>query len=160
MKLGHGEKLTRREFLKLLRIAIIDLALAGIGGAAYSTLIEPGLFRMEQVQLKLKRLPRAFSGLRVVQISDLHMGGWMNHVRLQRVADLVMAQKPDLLLITGDFLLGWGFNEALKQALLDLGKVLSAVAASVPSFAVSATMIIGPMPRPSARCCVCPGLGT
>ncbi len=92
--------------------------------------------KVETVRLELARLPRAFSGFRLAQISDIHMGGWMNLDRFQQVADLVAAQKPDVLLITGDFLFGHRFTRASRQGLNDLTKVLSPLAASIPSFAV------------------------
>jgi len=94
------------------------------------------LFSVETVHLKLRRLPQGFSGFRVAQISDIHMGGWMNYARFQHVADLVMAQKPDVLFITGDFLKGRSFTETSKQAIRDLMKVLCPLAAVIPSFAV------------------------
>ena len=94
------KKLTRRDFLKLLKAGAIDLALLALGGVGYSVLVEPAWFSVETVRLNLPRLPRAFSGLRVAQISDIHMGGWMNLARFQRVADLIIAQKPEFLLVT------------------------------------------------------------
>lgn len=92
--------------------------------------------KVETVRLELARLSRAFSGFRAVQISDIHMGGWMNRDRFQQVADRVAAQNPDVLLITGDFLFGHRFTERSRQGLTDLGAVLSPLAASIPSFAV------------------------
>jgi predicted MPP superfamily phosphohydrolase len=94
------------------------------------------LFSVEIIHLKLNRLPKGFSGFRVAQISDIHMGGWMNYARFQHVADLVVAQKPDILVITGDFLKGRSFTEATKQGIKDLTKVLRPLAALIPSFAV------------------------
>lgn len=94
------------------------------------------LFSVETVHLNLRRLPQGFSGFRVAQISDIHMGGWMNYDRFQHVADLVVVQKPDVLFITGDFLKGRSFTEASKQAIRDLRKVLCPLAAAIPSFAV------------------------
>ena len=81
--------ITRHEFLKLMGMGFIDLLLAALGGIGYSTLLEPGLFKIENVRLELKRLPKVFSGLRIAQISDIHMGGWMNLERFQRVADMI-----------------------------------------------------------------------
>jgi predicted MPP superfamily phosphohydrolase len=130
------KKLTRRDFLKLLKVGAIDLALLALGGLGYSILVGPAHFTMETVHLKLPRLPRAFAGLRIAQMSDIHMGSWMNLDRFQQVADLVLAQKPDLLLITGDFLFGHNFNEVSKGYLKDLITVLSPLAATLPSFAV------------------------
>ena len=131
-----AKKVTRRGFLKFLWYGLIDLALLSMGGVIFDALAGRGSFSVETIPLKLKRLPKVFSGLRVAQISDIHMGGWMNSARLQKVADLIISQKPDLLLITGDFLLGHDFSEAAKQALVDLATVLTPLAESVPSFAV------------------------
>jgi predicted MPP superfamily phosphohydrolase len=96
----------------------------------------PHWIKVENVQLKLARLPRVFSGFRMAQISDIHMGGWMNLDRFQQVADGVRAQKPDILLITGDFLFGHRFTERSKRGLANLAKALSSLTVSIPSFAV------------------------
>ena len=95
-------KLTRRDFLKLLKAGAINLAALTLAGLGYTVLVGPGQLTIETVQLKLPRLSRAFAGLRIVQISDIHMGSWMNLERFQQVANLVHAQKSDLLLINGD----------------------------------------------------------
>jgi len=134
--MSDGKKLTRRDFLKFIWHGFVYFGLLTTGGVGYGALVEPGLFSVETVRLKLKKLPRSFSGLRVVQISDIHMGGWMNLDRFQQVADLIVAEKPDILLITGDFLLGHQFTDHMKQALEDLTTVLSFLAESIPSFAV------------------------
>jgi uncharacterized protein len=134
--MDDGKKLTRRDFLKLLKAATLDFSLLAVGGVGYGFFVEPGWVKVEAVRLKLPRLAPVFSGLRMAQISDIHMGGWMNIERLQYVADLVAAQKPDLLLITGDFLFGHHFSEATKDSINDVIKVLSPLARFIPSFAV------------------------
>jgi len=131
-----GKRLSRRDFLKLLKTGAIDLALLAVGGGIYSFLVEPARIKIESVKLKLRRLTPEFSGICIAQISDIHMGGWMNLDRFQQVADLVVAQKPDLLLITGDFLIGHNFTEASRGDLNDLIAVLSPLAATLPTFAV------------------------
>ena len=125
----------RRSFLKLLWFGLIDLVLLAIGGVGYGVWVEPKLFQLEQVRLKLKRLPRAFSGLRIAQLSDIHMGGWMNPDRLTQVVEQIRLQQPDLLLLTGDFVVGHNFTAASRHSLTDLRVVLAPLAASVPSFA-------------------------
>jgi len=130
------QRVTRRDFLKLLWVGFVDLLLLSTGGTGYGLLIEPSMFKVEYIQLKIRRLPKAFSGIRVAQISDIHMGGWMNVERLQQVADLVIAQKPDVLVITGDFLKGRSFTESARHAVKDLTKVLRPLAAALPTFAV------------------------
>jgi predicted MPP superfamily phosphohydrolase len=115
---------------------LIDLALLAVGGAGYSALIEPGWLRVETVPLKLRRLSQALSGIRIALISDIHMGGWMTAERLQHVADVVLEQRPDILLITGDFVTGHGFTESKQQALKNMADVLTPLASTIPSFAV------------------------
>jgi len=132
----NRDRLTRRDFLKMLKAGAINLAALALGGVGYGLMAGPAHYTVETVSLKLPRLPREFSGLRIAQISDIHMGSWMNLDRLQQAADLVLAQKPDLLILTGDFLFGHNFNEASHGHLKDLGTVLAPLAAALPSFAV------------------------
>jgi uncharacterized protein len=98
--------------------------------------VEPNWLKVEDVKLKLPRLPRVFSGFRLGQISDIHMGGWMDVDRFRHVADVVITQKPDALLITGDFLTGHRFNDASMQDVRDLITVLSPLAKSIPTFGI------------------------
>lgn len=130
------QKSIRPDFFETLRTGCINLALQAIRAIGYTDFGEPDGFAVETVHLKLRRLPRTFSGFCVAQISDLHMGGWMNLDRLQHVADLIVAQNPDVLTITGDFLKGRSFTEASEQGIRDFVRVISPLAASVPTFAV------------------------
>jgi predicted MPP superfamily phosphohydrolase len=131
-----GLRITRRDFLKLMGVAALDVFLLAIGGMGYGYLMEPNWFKVETILLKLPRLSPRFSGLRIAQISDIHMGGWMNLERLQRAADLVLDQKPDVLLITGDFLIGGDLAAISDQTIRDLMTGLSRLASAVPTFAV------------------------
>jgi predicted MPP superfamily phosphohydrolase len=130
------QKSIHYDFLEILRAGCINVALQALRALGYSDFGEPKGFVVETVHLRLNRLPRVFSGFRVAQISDLHMGGWMNLDRLQHVADLITAQKPDVLTITGDFLKGRSFTEDSKQWVNDLISVFFPLAASIPTFAV------------------------
>ena len=130
------KNLTRRDFLKLLKAAAIDLTLLAIGGSSYGLLVAPGQVKIESVRLKLGRLSPAFHGIRIVQLSDIHMGGWMDAERLQHIANMVLAQKPDLLFLTGDFLIGHNFGKKHQQYIDDLTAILSPLAELIPSFAI------------------------
>ncbi|HUE98608.1 MAG TPA: metallophosphoesterase [Anaerolineales bacterium] len=124
-----------RRFSSVLGV-LLDFVLPVGDAKSYRSLAEANWFKVETVRLELKRLSDVFSGLRVAQISDIHMGGWMNIDRLQLVADWLMTQKPEVLLITGDFLIGRGFTEISELWINDLTRVLSPLASSIPSFAV------------------------
>jgi predicted MPP superfamily phosphohydrolase len=131
-----GMRISRRDVLKLMGVAALDILLLTIGGVGYGYFMEPNWFKVETIRLKLPRLTRRFSGLRLAQISDIHMGGWMNLERLQRAADLILDQKPDVLLITGDFLIGGDITAISEQTIQDLTTGLSRLASAVPTFAV------------------------
>jgi predicted MPP superfamily phosphohydrolase len=132
----QGLRIPRRDFLKLMGVAALDIFLLTIGGVGYGYFMEPNWFKVETIRLKLPRLSRRFSGLRLAQISDIHIGGWMNLERLQRAAELVLDQKPDVLLITGDFLIGGDIAAISEQTIQDLMTGLSRLASAVPTFAV------------------------
>lgn len=99
-------KFSRRDFLKMARYFILSSFVVGAGGLAYGILVEPNELDVTEVEIKLPRLPFQFSGYRIVQFSDLHMGGWLNDERLRKVVDMVIKQQPDLVVITGDFFTG------------------------------------------------------
>ncbi|NJO68833.1 MAG: metallophosphoesterase [Bacteroidetes bacterium] len=60
-------------------------------------------FQVEPVNVAFKNLPKRFDGLKIVHISDIHIGsfqGFENQVK--EAIDMINAQKPDLILFTGD----------------------------------------------------------
>jgi predicted MPP superfamily phosphohydrolase len=66
--------------------------------------------------------PLARRPLRVVQITDPHLGPWQPVARLRRRIEALLARDPDLVLLTGDFLTmeGQGSPGALSEALRPL----------------------------------------
>lgn len=76
-------------------------------------------FRVEERQVVLRYWPPQLDGLRVVHLSDIHVGGMMDSVRLRRVAELTNDCAPDLVLHTGDFLTHRpsNFDDPLYEAL-------------------------------------------
>ncbi len=55
------------------------------------------------LHFQLPKLDPAFSGYRLVQISDFHYGTWLDREHLHQAIDLVNEQQPDMVAITGDF---------------------------------------------------------
>lgn len=95
--------MTRRDFLKVVTITTGGLAVTGCGGIFYSMKIEPHNLDVTQVSIPIKGLAEQFEGYRIVQFSDIHCDSWMGRERLQTVVDLVNAQSPHLIAITGDY---------------------------------------------------------
>ena len=127
---GKDTRFTRRDFLKLSGY----LTLFAFGGTVYSTVIEPLWFDIENVILKLPRLPRAFSGFRLVQISDIHAGEHWMPAHLDSVLERVIALKPDIVAITGDFV---SFSPAMTDEILTQTEAaLIALSSHAPVYAV------------------------
>lgn len=55
-------------------------------------------------EVKLRDWPRELSGLRVMQISDLHVGSFMSGEKLKRYVADINTKKVDLVMITGDII--------------------------------------------------------
>ena len=50
----------------------------------------------------MPQLPVVFDGLRIVHISDLHLGSWTSKAKLAEVVDIINEQEADLVFFTGD----------------------------------------------------------
>jgi hypothetical protein len=97
---------TREEALSR-RQALVRVA----GGVAWGTtgaLLGWGLvrgrhaFQLEEVVVKIPRLPRSLDGYVIAQVSDIHVGPFVRERELGEAFDLLRGLRPDLLLATGD----------------------------------------------------------
>jgi predicted MPP superfamily phosphohydrolase len=95
---GSGEPIPRSLFL--------SWAGTLVGGGLFGTLIY-GLsnkyrFQVRRVRLHYPDLPRGFSGLRIVQLSDIHAGSFTDPDGVCRGIRAVLDERPDLVVFTGD----------------------------------------------------------
>ena len=77
-------------------------------------------FKLNKVEIPVSELPDAFEGYKIIQISDLHLGGFLNEKPVQEIVKLVNEQHPDLILFTGDMVSFttdevYSFESTLKQ---------------------------------------------
>jgi hypothetical protein len=90
----------RRRFVRQLGIGMAAIPffsfLYGITKGKYD-------FTVRNVKLKFADLPKAFHGMRIVQISDVHSGSFDDVEEVKRGIAMIQAQSPDLILFTGDF---------------------------------------------------------
>lgn len=68
----------------------------------YGALFNVYNYKLRKVNLKLVKLPKAFHGLKVVQISDIHSGSLSDKKAVQKAVDKINATHPDLIFFTGD----------------------------------------------------------
>jgi len=57
----------------------------------------------EEVEVRLRRLPEAFDGFRLAQISDIHFGPFMGKSGVERGVAVAKSMRPDFVVLTGDF---------------------------------------------------------
>ena len=80
-------------------LATFILALVVTGHGFYQARRPPPVRRVE---IPIENLPPALQGLRIAQISDLHVGPTIKAPFVERVADRVRELQPDLIVFTGD----------------------------------------------------------
>jgi predicted MPP superfamily phosphohydrolase len=97
---GHLNGLTNAGFIIMAAIFLI-ISLGSFYGRFN--------FKTEEVTVKIDSLNKDLDGLKIVQISDLHLNSFYRHKELlQNVMNEVNRLKPDFLLNTGDFVsFGW-----------------------------------------------------
>lgn len=112
----------RRSFLRVSAAGAATVAGAAALGAGWAALVEPNWPVVEQVSVALPRLPARLDGLRVAQLSDLHISQYTTAGDIERAARLAMRQSPDLLVLTGDFIWRevWQYAEQLVEPLRTL----------------------------------------
>ena len=95
-------------------------ALIGAGGLLYAREVEPRRLEVVRLELTLPRLAATFDGYRIVQIGDLHLDDWSKPERLDRTAEMVNEERPDLVVVTGDF-------ASYSARRLDTGRLVGAL---------------------------------
>lgn len=74
-----------------------------LGQAARLALSEPFRLTVEHQKIFLRRLPQAFDGLRVVQLSDIHHSPFTSREQIERAVDTANSLRPDIIALTGDY---------------------------------------------------------
>jgi predicted MPP superfamily phosphohydrolase len=92
------EGITRSAFLSWLGMAV--------GGGLFGTLVygfsNKYRYQVKRIPLSFKNLPSSFRGMKIVHISDIHSGSFMDRKAVMKGVEKILKQKPDLILFTGD----------------------------------------------------------
>ncbi len=65
-----------------------------------------GAVQVKEVEVRLRGLPAALAGFKLVQISDVHVGALLRKDWVGQVVDRIRSLSPDLVAITGDLVDG------------------------------------------------------
>jgi len=122
---AQKRRFSRRDFLKVTAVLGLDAFILGIVGVGYMSNVEPSWVEVSRVRLKLPRLPDAFSGLRIAQLSDIHIGPWMTLEKVREILSAVVEQSPDVLALTGDFVLTYSrMGKSYRAELEELSQAI------------------------------------
>ena len=91
---------SRREALRTIGWAAAGIPFVVVGRGLVGTVYD---FEVRRLDVPIAGLPRALDGLRIAQLSDLHAGSYPSHRPVRAAVDLTLAERADLIAITGDF---------------------------------------------------------
>ena len=91
--------ISRSEFIitsgALLAGTFFSSMVYGIASGAHN-------YQVHKKTLRLKNLPSAFNGFKIVQISDVHAGSFWSKDGVRKGIQMILDQKPDAIFFTGD----------------------------------------------------------
>jgi predicted MPP superfamily phosphohydrolase len=93
------EGISRSEFLVKAGLVAAAVPLTSLSWGIISGAYD---YQVRRRDLILPNLPRAFDGIKLGQISDIHSGSFYNRTAVNGGVDMLLAEKPDLIFFTGD----------------------------------------------------------
>src|SRR4029450_13525422 len=99
----------RRTALKLL-LAGGATGFAGVGGDGF--LYERPEVTVARADLPVLDLPQPLEGLRIGLLTDTHRSRWVSHADIVSAVTALRAEKPDLIVLGGDYVTGGGRRDA------------------------------------------------
>jgi predicted MPP superfamily phosphohydrolase len=118
-------------------MSLLALTLAGAGAAGlYAAGVEPRLLRLRRPEIAAAGWPAGASPLRIGVLSDLH-AAWphMTIARVERIVARLLAARPDLVLLPGDFVTTHTY--LVRHIPIEpVAQALAALARAAPTLAV------------------------
>lgn len=96
-----GVSTERRQLLRSATVAAVATPFAAM---AYGIAVGRVDFRVREVALKIPGLHPDLEGLRIVHLSDIHLGEFLSARELERAIDLANGLRPHLAIMTGDLI--------------------------------------------------------
>jgi len=89
--------------------------------AAYGFVGERLRFQVREVEIPIANLPPELDGLRITQLSDIHIGSYMPVAQVRRAVGMANDLHGDLIVVTGDFLTGR--TDPLEDCIAELSRL-------------------------------------
>jgi uncharacterized protein len=88
----------------LLRSAGMAAMASPFVTAGFGVFIQRTDIRLREVDLQVPGLPHDLDGLRIAQLSDMHVGPFLSPAQLSQAVDMANETKPHLTVVTGDLI--------------------------------------------------------
>ena len=92
---------SRRRFLEQTAVVVSATPFLAAG---YGLLYERRNVEVVRQRVRLARLPQAFEGFLIAQLSDIHLGPFTTADYIRRCVAITNGLKPDLIALTGDYI--------------------------------------------------------
>ena len=122
---GRYPRMSRKKFLSQVGIVMASAPFVSI---MFGVLKGRFAFDITRTRIPFNNLPKAFNGLKIVQISDLHLGSLnSNYSEIEKVIDMINSEKPDIIFFTGDLVNNFqeetiGWDSIFRKLKAPLGK--------------------------------------
>lgn len=103
LDLTDMKRMGRRDFLQKMGWSAASVPFVMVGYGVFQTLYD---FDVRRVAVPMAGLPRALDGLTIAQLSDLHAGSFFSPQPMHEAVAMVNGLRPDLVVITGDYVNG------------------------------------------------------
>jgi len=92
--------------LHKLKVSLTIISICILGLVLWAFVIEPSRLVIHRETLQIPNWQTEHNGLKIALLTDLHVGSPHTGLdKLQKIVDLTNAEQPDLILITGDFMI-------------------------------------------------------
>ncbi len=105
---GSAETLADPGRRYFFRIATAAAGAAPFLTTMYGFAAERLNYQVRRVEIPLPNLPPALDGMQIMQISDIHLSGYMSRTQVRRAVDMANDLGADLAVVTGDLITGSG----------------------------------------------------
>ncbi len=117
---GTKHRPARRQFLGAVRWGILGIPTAAVG---YGTFILRHRLTMREQDIRIAGLPADLDGLRVAQLTDIHLSPFLSVRELERAVAMANETRPNITLVTGDLITS--HSDPLDDCLRALGRLKS-----------------------------------
>lgn len=106
---------------RLLLRSAASVAVAPVAALAYGVHVARRDAMVRELELPCANLPKDLDGLKIVQVSDIHLSPFVSREQLRRAVDQANEARADIAVVTGDLITSYG--DPLDDAFAELKRL-------------------------------------